>query len=766
MTSPGADRYLSAAFRNKSLPERLRDLEAMVEAITDCAIIQLDANGDVARWCPGAEAMTGYSAAEVLGRPAALLYTSEDRAAGLAERELAAARESGRCEFEGWRTRKNGQRFRAGVALSVFTDDAGSAIGFTTVMRDVTAEHQRAETMFHALLESAPDAMVIVGPDGRIVLANAQADQMFGYPREELIGREVEILIPPRHRGSHERYRTGFFAAPAARRMGAGLELWGMRCDGTVFPVDVSLSPLQTEQGVMVSAAIRDITEQLAVQAELTETRAQAEVLAERDRIAGDLQDHAIQRVFAVGLALQGTIPRARSADVQQRLNAAVDDLHAVVQDFRTAIFDLRHTKTDVPGLRQRFDEVIGRLAEGLATTVQYKGPLSVVEGELADQAEAVVAEAIGNAVRHTAATKLTIAVEVADEVSIEVIDNGKGLPDDVSEAGLKMLRRRAERVGGTLTVGAPRAGAPDCAGWLRCPDRCCVSAAAQPWSYIACHMYGAHTCRSGHRDDGRNAVAERLAGKVALVSGGARGMGASHVRSLVAEGAKVVFGDILDDEGKAVAAEVGEATRYLHLDVTKPEDWDAAVATALAEFGRIDVLVNNAGIINIGTLEDYALSEWQRILDINLTGVFLGIRAVVKPMKEAGRGSIINISSIEGMAGTIACHGYTATKFAVRGLTKSAALELGPSGIRVNSIHPGLIKTPMTEWVPEDIFQSALGRAAEPKEVSNLVVYLASDESSYSTGSEFVVDGGTTAGLGHKDFSNVETDAQPDWVT
>lgn len=260
--------------------------------------------------------------------------------------------------------------------------------------------------------------------------------------------------------------------------------------------------------------------------------------------------------------------------------------------------------------------------------------------------------------------------------------------------------------------------------------------------------------------------MAERLAGKVALVSGGARGMGASHVRSLVAEGAKVVFGDILDDEGKAVAAEVGEATRYLHLDVTKPEDWDAGVATALAEFGRIDVLVNNAGIINIGTLEDYALSEWQRILDINLTGVFLGIRAVVKPMKKAGRGSIINISSIEGMAGTIACHGYTATKFAVRGLTKSAALELGPSGIRVNSIHPGLIKTPMTEWVPEDIFQSALGRAAEPKEVSNLVVYLASDESSYSTGSEFVVDGGTTAGLGHKDFSNVETDAQPDWVT
>jgi 3alpha(or 20beta)-hydroxysteroid dehydrogenase len=260
--------------------------------------------------------------------------------------------------------------------------------------------------------------------------------------------------------------------------------------------------------------------------------------------------------------------------------------------------------------------------------------------------------------------------------------------------------------------------------------------------------------------------MTDRLAGKVALVSGGARGMGASHVRSLVAEGAKVVFGDILDAEGELVAKEVGEATRYVHLDVTQPDDWERAVAIAVDEFCGVDILVNNAGIINVGLIEDYELSEWQRILDINLTGVFLGIRAVTPTMKAAGRGSIINISSIEGMAGTIACHGYTATKFAVRGLTKSTALELGPCGIRVNSIHPGLIKTPMTEWVPEDIFQTALGRAAEPVEVSNLVVYLASDESSYSTGSEFIVDGGCVAGLGHKDFSAVDVDQQPDWVT
>lgn len=143
-----------------------------------------------------------------------------------------------------------------------------------------------------------------------------------------------------------------------------------------------------------------------------------------------------------------------------------------------------------------------------------------------------------------------------------------------------------------------------------------------------------------------------RLIGKVALVSGGARGMGASHVRAMVAEGAKVVFGDILDEEGKAVAAELADAARYVHLDVTQPAQWTAAVDTAVTAFGGLHVLVNNAGILNIGTIEDYALTEWQRILDVNLTGVFLGIRAVVKPMKEAGRGSIINISSIEGLAG------------------------------------------------------------------------------------------------------------------
>ena len=261
-----------------------------------------------------------------------------------------------------------------------------------------------------------------------------------------------------------------------------------------------------------------------------------------------------------------------------------------------------------------------------------------------------------------------------------------------------------------------------------------------------------------------------RVDGKVALISGGAQGMGAADAWALVAEGGKVVLGDILDDKGKALVDEINAAhpdsARYVHLDVTQADEWEAAVATAVNDFGRLNVLVNNAGTVALGMIGQFDMVKWQKVIDVNLTGTFLGMQASVEAMKTAGGGSIINISSIEGMAGTVACHGYTATKFAVRGLTKSTALELGAFGIRVNSVHPGLVKTPMADWVPEDIFSSALGRIAQPREVSNLVVYLASDDSSYSTGSEFVVDGGTIAGLPHKDFSAVDVDQQPEWIT
>ncbi|MET7769515.1 glucose 1-dehydrogenase [Nocardia sp. NPDC005366] len=242
-----------------------------------------------------------------------------------------------------------------------------------------------------------------------------------------------------------------------------------------------------------------------------------------------------------------------------------------------------------------------------------------------------------------------------------------------------------------------------------------------------------------------------RVDDKVALISGGSQGMGAAHARLLVAEGARVVIGDILDDEGKALAESLGDAARYIHLDVTQPDDWTAAVDEAVREFGKVDVLVNNAGIVNGGPLQRFDLDKWRTIIDVNLTGTFLGMRAVVDPMIAAGGGSIINVSSIEGLRGAPWAHGYVASKWAVRGLAKSAALELAPHRIRVNSLHPGLIRTPMTANIPDDLVTIPLGRPAEPAEVSTFVLFLASDESAYSTGSEFVVDGGLVTAVPHK---------------
>jgi 3alpha(or 20beta)-hydroxysteroid dehydrogenase len=242
-----------------------------------------------------------------------------------------------------------------------------------------------------------------------------------------------------------------------------------------------------------------------------------------------------------------------------------------------------------------------------------------------------------------------------------------------------------------------------------------------------------------------------RVDEKVALISGAARGMGASHARLLVAEGAKVVIGDILDDEGQALADELGPAARYVHLDVTNPEQWTAAAAAAVEEFGKLNVLVNNAGIVNYGPLKTFELTKWQEILDVNVTGTLLGIQAVIDPMTAAGSGSIVNISSIEGLRGAAWVHGYVASKWAVRGLTKSAALELAPQNIRVNSIHPGFIRTPMTAKLPQDLLNIPLGRPGEPQEVSMFVLFLASDESSYATAAEFVMDGGLIADVSHK---------------
>ncbi len=248
-----------------------------------------------------------------------------------------------------------------------------------------------------------------------------------------------------------------------------------------------------------------------------------------------------------------------------------------------------------------------------------------------------------------------------------------------------------------------------------------------------------------------------RLQGKVALISGGARGMGAAEARMFAREGAAVVLGDVLDDLGQQVEAEINETggkAIYTHLDVTNQQDWESAVQTAVSRFGKLDVLVNNAGIAVFSTGDDATVEQWDRVMDVNAKGVFLGTEAAIPEMRKTGGGSIVNISSISGMVGQDNIHpGYNASKGAVRLLTKSTAVQHAKDGIRANSVHPGTIATPMTEALRADpersqksMARTPLGRHGEPDDVAYGVLFLASDESSYMTGSELVIDGGLTA--------------------
>ncbi len=262
--------------------------------------------------------------------------------------------------------------------------------------------------------------------------------------------------------------------------------------------------------------------------------------------------------------------------------------------------------------------------------------------------------------------------------------------------------------------------------------------------------------------------MAGDLEGKVALITGAARGMGAAEARLFAREGARVVLADVLDREGEAVAAEIGETARYQPLDVTRESQWQAAVTRVEEVFGKLDILVNNAGILRFGPIETTPLEEYETVVRINQIGPFLGMKTAIPALRRNGGGSIVNISSLAGMHGIAGLVSYASSKYAVRGMTKVAALELGQAGIRVNSVHPGGVETPMTrpfesqqesqdegqgEPQPATPYPTPIPRIGRPEEVAELVLWLASDKSSYCTGAEFVVDGGELAGTSPAGF-------------
>ncbi len=247
-----------------------------------------------------------------------------------------------------------------------------------------------------------------------------------------------------------------------------------------------------------------------------------------------------------------------------------------------------------------------------------------------------------------------------------------------------------------------------------------------------------------------------RLAGKVAIVTGGAMGQGEGIVRAFVAEGARTVIADIAKEEGQALADELGElhpgAAHFTSHDVTDEASWIALVDDTTERFGPVSVLANNAGILRFGEIEKMSAEEFELVFRVNQLGCFLGMKSVSRTMRTNGGGSIINASSVEGLAGMPACAAYAATKWAIRGMTKVAAMELGPKGVRVNSVHPGMIDTPMTRVHGGDVAMEygaskvPLRRVGTPDDIAPLYVFLASDESSYINGAEIAIDGGVTA--------------------
>ena len=451
MTSPTVTRVQS------NLYEDLDACRFLIDSVKDCAVYLLDAVGCVVNWNAGAERLCGYPEASVLGQSVELFYTPEDRAQGVPERELQLAR-NGTIELDGWRVRRNGSRFPAQITISPRTDAAGAPCGFACVTRDLSSRHQ-LEERFRLIIDFAPNAMVMVDGKGVIEMVNLQTERLFGYARSELLGQSIEILLPQRFRDGHPAMRAEYFANPESRPMGKGRDLYALRRDGSVFPVEIGLNPIPTGEGIKVLSAIVDISDR-----KQKEQRIQA-ALQEKDILLGEIHHRVKNNLQVVHSLLDLQSTRIRDESVREMLRDSQNRIRSMAlihqslyqsKDFARVNFN-SVLETLVPILLQSYRSGDQELEFELdANDVRISLNLAVPCG-------LIVNELITNAIKHAFPDRKqgTIRMELREtdqEVVLSISDDGIGLPADLdlrncSTLGLQLVSLLADQMQAELTI-------------------------------------------------------------------------------------------------------------------------------------------------------------------------------------------------------------------------------------------------------------------------------------------------------------------------